>query len=99
MTSRKLNWDKVALYEFNAAISYISKRSIQNADKVKTDILKKVDGLVMHPETHTIDKYKQNNDGNFRAFELHRYRIAYYISLTEIRILRVRHTSMEPKNY
>jgi plasmid stabilization system protein ParE len=80
MASRKLNWDTVALYEFNTAITYIAKRSIQNADKVKADILKKVDGLLKHPETHTIDKYKQNNDGNFRAFELYHYRIAYYIS-------------------
>jgi len=55
--------------------------------------------LRSNPEIHSPDKYKQNNDGNFRVFELHRYRIAYYVGESEIRILRVRHTSREPRNY
>ena len=45
------------------------------------------------------DKYRINNDGSFRAYELHRYRIAYRLTEKEIIILRVRHTSMEPKQY
>lgn len=38
-------------------------------------------------------------DGSFRANELHSYRIAYRITENEIIIVRVRHTSMEPKSY
>ena len=45
------------------------------------------------------DKYKLNNNGLYRAFELHHLRITYYITPDKIRILRVRHTSREPKNY
>jgi len=52
-----------------------------------------------HPECYGPDKYKLNNDDTYRAFEKHRYRIAYRVLDTEIRILRVRHTSMEPQGY
>ena len=45
------------------------------------------------------DKYRKNNDGSFRAYELHRYRIAYRVTEKEIIIVRVRHTGMEPKQY
>ncbi|MBS1566856.1 MAG: type II toxin-antitoxin system RelE/ParE family toxin, partial [Bacteroidetes bacterium] len=45
------------------------------------------------------DKYKTNNDGSYRAFEKHRYRIVYRFGNNIIRVLRVRHTSREPLNY
>jgi len=99
MASRKISWDTQALQQFNAAIKYIARDSLQNAEKVRQSILKKIDRLPTHPTLYNPDKYKKNNDGNFRAFELHRYRISYHASEVEIRILRVRHTSMEPKEY
>jgi plasmid stabilization system protein ParE len=99
MANRKISWDTQALQQFNAAINYIARDSLQGAEKVRKDILKKVDRLQMHPTLYNPDKYKKNNDGNFRAFELYHYRVSYYVSSIEIRILRVRHTSMEPKEY
>jgi plasmid stabilization system protein ParE len=99
MANRKISWDTQALQQFNAAIKYIARDSLQGAEKVRKDILKKVDRLQTHPTLYNPDKYKKNNDGNFRAFELHHYRVSYYVSSIEIRILRVRHTSMEPKEY
>ncbi len=50
-------------------------------------------------EIHPPDKYKKGNPGNYRAFELHRYRISYLVKPSEIIIARVRHTSQEPKLY
>ena len=85
--------------QFNKAIDYIAKDSIQNAEKVRKEILQKIEDLSDNPEIYSPDKYKENNDGNYRTFELHRYRIAYYVGKAEIRILRVRHTSREPRNY
>lgn len=52
-----------------------------------------------HPEFYYPDKYKSNNDGSFRAFEKHKYRIVYKIFKHEIQVLRIRHTSMEPREY
>ena len=99
MTNRKIRWDAAALYYFNKAIEYIALDSVQNAEKVRLEILEKIGKLSDHPEMHAPDKYKQENDKNYRAFELYHYRISYYVSVNEIRILRVRHTSQEPKNY
>ena len=99
MASRKITWSKQAVNQFNKAIDYIANDSIQNAEKVRVELLNKINALPAHPEIYSPDKFKENNDGNYRAFELHRYRIAYFVSTAEIRILRVRHTSREPKTY
>lgn len=99
MVALSIRWDKQAVIQLNKAISYIRKDSPQNADKVKKEILYKIADLVQAPEKHTRDKYKINNDGNYRAFELHHYRISYYVTEKEIIITRIRHTSMKPKPY
>ncbi|WP_119080756.1 type II toxin-antitoxin system RelE/ParE family toxin [Chitinophaga alhagiae] len=61
--------------------------------------MEKIDSLLTHPEQCAPDKYKLNNDGSFRAFELHRLRVSYRYTGREIRIVRVRHTRMNPKNH
>ena len=99
MANRKISWDRHALRQFNKAILYIAEDSIQNAETVSADIIAKIGELSAFPEIYPRDKYKLENDGNFRAFELHRLRIAYFIGSDAIRILRIRHTSREPQNY
>ena len=99
MENRRISWDIQALKQFNKAILYIAEDSIQNAENVRGEILEKIGELVVRPEIYPPDKYKTNNNGNYRAFELHRLRVAYYISTDTIRILRVRHTSREPLEY
>lgn len=99
MANRKISWDRHALRQFNKAILYIAEDSIQNAETVSADIIAKIEELPSRPERYPPDKYKSENDGNYRAFELHRIRVAYFTSTDMIRILRVRHTSREPQNY
>jgi plasmid stabilization system protein ParE len=99
MSKRKILWDKAALLYFSEAIGYIRKDSAQNADKVKNDILTRIRALANNPEIHAPDKYKQDNSGHYRAFELHRYRIAYLVKEDQIIIARIRHTSQEPEAY
>lgn len=71
MKNRKISWDKQASNYFREAIKYIRKESPQNADKVKKEVLEKINELSIRPEIHNPDKYKINNKGNYRAFELH----------------------------
>ena len=99
MKKRAVRWDKPELIYFKEAIGYIRKDSDQNADKVMSEILLKVKELSTRPEIHPPDKYKKDNNGAYRAFELHRYRIAYLVKEEEIIIIRVRHSSMEPQEY
>ncbi len=97
---RRIVWDLAARAYLRQAIVYIKKDSPQNGDKVKKDILASVSALTKQPEKqYAPDKYRKNNDGNYRAYELHRFHISYFISADIIRIVRIRHTSMEPKEY
>lgn len=98
MESRIISWDIIALKQFNKAIDYIAKDSVQNAEKVRADFLKKMEGLLKYPERDSPDKYKTFNNGNFRAFELHHYRVSYHAGI-DIRIVRVRHTKRKPQYY
>ena len=99
MANRQIKWDDEPLAAFRAAIAYIRKRSFQSADKVKQDILEKIDQLAEHLEIHPPDKWKEGNQQQFRAFEIHRFRISYEVMNEEIIIARFRHTSQQPEMY
>lgn len=81
------------------AYKYILKNSVQNAEKLQAEILSSIEKLAINPEIHPLDKYRTGNDGSFRAYELYRYRITYYITEKQIIVIRIRHTSMEPQFY
>ena len=99
MSKKKITWDKQALNYFRESIRYIRNNSPQNADKVKKEILEKIAELSIHPEIHNPDKYKIRNRGNYRAFELYRFRIGYLVKEDEIIIARIRNTNQEPTDY
>lgn len=99
MANRRIDWDRQALRQFNKAILHIAEESVQNAENVRVDIVEKIEALIPNPERYPTDKYKVENDGNYRAFELHRLRVTYFVGWDVIRILRVRHTSREPQGY
>ncbi len=82
-----------------ALYKYISDDPAQNALKVVNDIIAAAEKAIVNPQYYNPDKYKINNDGSYRAFEKHRYRIVYRYQKNIIRVLRVRHTKMEPRNY
>lgn len=99
MEDRIVRWSKAALKQFEEAIIFIAKDSVQNALKVEMDILSKIKSLSRNPEIYSLDKFKTDNDGNYRAFELHKYRVSYKITSRIILIVRIRHTSRLPKLY
>ncbi|MEP6950165.1 MAG: type II toxin-antitoxin system RelE/ParE family toxin [Ginsengibacter sp.] len=92
-------WTKLSQQHLRKAYDYITITSDQNAEKVVKEIVLSVNKAIINAEIYPADKYKLNNDGSYRAFEKHRYRISYRFTNKIIRILRVRHTSMEPKEY
>jgi len=92
-------WTKRSQLHMKLAFEYISKDSPQNAVNVLEDIVAAVNKTITNPEFYNADKYKMNNDGSYSAFEKHHYRIAYRFTGNVIRILRVRHTGREPKEY
>lgn len=99
MVGRKVEIQHLAKKQLWEAYKYIRKDSLQNAEKVRSRILETIKTLAKHPEHHPLDKYCIENDGNFRAYEVYKYRIAYYVTADRIFVLRIRHTKMNPLNY
>ncbi len=95
----KISWSATSIRQFSNAIDYIRLESEQNAENVYSKVIKKLNAIAVNPTMCPLDKYKVMNDGAIRAFEVDRYRISYRIKKNEIRVLRVRHSSMKPKYF
>jgi len=96
---RRLIWDRPALIRFRKSLDWISDNSIQQADLVEAVILEKLKMALDNPEYFPPDKYKKVNDGSYRAFEAHSYRVSYRFRDFEIRIVRLRHVKQNPTEY
>jgi plasmid stabilization system protein ParE len=99
MVKRKVVWDEEARTSLRQGYLYIKQDSIVQAEKVRGEIILATKRLADYPEIHPPDKYRKDKDLRFRAFEIHSYRISYFIDESTIRVLRVRHVKMEPKFY
>ena len=99
MVKNKLVWTNQSQKHMRALYNYHREHSELNALKIVNDIISGAEKAIINPEFYNPDKYKINNDGSYRAFEKHHYRIVYRSQKNIIRVLRVRHTKMEPKNY
>ncbi len=94
-----IRWSRTAELQLKKVFLYISKDSYQNAMKVRMDIVAMTEILSVNPERFPPDKFKINNDGSYRAFELHRYRVSYVILKEVVLIVRLRHTAMSPLEF
>jgi len=92
-------WSNSAKGELRKAFEYIALDSLQNAQMVRDTLIDQTIDLVKNPEKHPLDKFKKDNDGTWRAFEKHHYRISYRILKNQIRIVRMRHTSRSPLTF
>ncbi|WP_184543139.1 type II toxin-antitoxin system RelE/ParE family toxin [Mucilaginibacter sp. FT3.2] len=92
-------WSNSAKTELRKAYQYIALDSLQNAIMVRDTLIDSTIELSKNPGKHPADKFKKDNDGTWRAFEKHHYRISYRILKDQIRIVRMRHTSRSPLNY
>ena len=99
MVGRSVEIQHLAKRQLWEAYKYIRKDSLKNAEKVRSRILETIKALANHPEQHPLDKYCLENDGNFRAYEIYKYRISYYVADEKVIVLRIRHTKMNPLNY
>ena len=97
--TRNIVWRKSARLYLEKAIDYIRLDSVKNADIVAKDILTSIDKASRFPEHFPPDKYRVNNTGSFRAFEIYSFRVSFYTNAETIRIVRIRHTKQKPLNY
>ena len=92
----RIEWNRNASQNFHELLEYLHKESERAASIVGNAILDEIEKLVMYPIAHPLDRFKKNNDGNYRACIVYNYRISYYVDGNTLYILRIRHTSREP---
>ena len=97
----KVIWDNLAKKELKEALKYIQRDSLQSAEKIKKDIIEKTHSLCQQPLRYAADKFRIDRDVKFRAVEVKKFRISYYINepSKEVFILRIRNTKQEPLPY
>lgn len=91
--------DYEAKLQLRSIYRYIKNDSPENAEKVRSKILTSIKELIKYPEMHAPDKYRLDGDKSYRAYEIYKHRVTYHISAKEIRIIRIRHSKMNPLEY
>ena len=101
MAKKKIEivWSSEASYSFVEILDYLSSKSTSAVDIVGNSILDEIENLSKNPFVHPTDRFKKKGNYNFRACIVYSYRISYYVTDTEIHILRIRHTSREPLEF
>lgn len=96
---KEIIWSKTAQNQLEKIYFYLFKetKSKNIPNKVIDAIYNSVTILNTNCEIYELDEMKICNDGSYRAFEIYNYRITYKITPKEVNILRIRHTSRNPK--
>ena len=96
---KEIVWTKTAQNQLEDIYFYLLdvSKSDRIPEKVVETIYTSATILKSNWEIYELDEMKINNDGNHRAFEIYSYRISYKITENFIYILRIRHTSRNPK--
>lgn len=92
-------WTETTKKQLQEIYLYIAEESILQADRIFNKLVESTTVLPKHPKKHPLDKYKTDNNGNYRAYELFHYRISYRIADTAIYIVRIRSTHKNPEEY
>lgn len=95
-----IKWNKAAVHQLLSAIEFLEEKGLYlYAEQLESDVLSRIKTLPQNPTKYPQDKYRRQNDGYYRAFEVDHYRVSYRFSKTEIRIVRIRHTSRRIRKY
>ena len=96
---KEIIWSETAQNQLKKIYTYLSKKSksVDISNKIIDKIYNSVTILSTNWEIYELDEMKISNKGNYRAFEIYSYRITYKVTLKQIQILRIRHTSRNPK--
>ncbi len=86
-----IKWNKTATRQFLDAISFIEETGyIEYAINLEKEILQRIRELSQSPNIYPTDRFRKNNNGNYRAFVVDNYRISYRVGENEIGIVRIR---------
>ncbi len=92
-------WTETSRQQLHNIYLYLAEDSILQTDRIFDLIVNSTIKLAIHPYRNPPDKYKTDNDGNYRAYELRHFRISYKIIENAIYIIRIRSTYQNPEEY
>ena len=98
---KEIIWTSNALNQLENIYFYLLEetKSFEIADNVIDTLTNSVKILATSWKIFEIDEMRSPIDDNYRAFEKFSYRISYKITTNFIYIIRVIHTSRNPKFY
>jgi len=79
MVVLKIFIDNEAKSQLRKVYSYIKRDSFQNAEKVRNGMIASFKTLVNNPEQFPADRYRRDNDGSFRAYEIFKKGLDWHI--------------------
>jgi plasmid stabilization system protein ParE len=98
---KEIVWTETAQNQLESIYFHLltETKSFTISDKVIDSVVSSVEILKTNWEIFETDEMRIPKDENYRAFEKFSYRISYKITPEIIYIIRVRHTSRNPKFY
>ena len=98
---KEIVWTETAQNQLEDIYFYLLdvSKSDSISEKIVETIYLSVSILKSNSEIYQLDEMKVNNNENYRAFEIYNYRISYKVDNDYIYILRIRHTSRNPKQF
>lgn len=98
---KEIIWTQTSQKQLEDIYFYLLEetKSIEIADKVIGSLVASVEILKNNWGIYEMDEMRIPIDENYRAFEKFSYRVSYKIDSENIYIIRVRHTSRNPKLY
>jgi len=92
-------WSKNAANQYYEILEFIEDEAPQALPIVGNALMDAIEDLAAQYNSHPPDRFKNNNNGTYKAALVYSYRISYQVTETAVYILRIRHTSREPLNY
>lgn len=98
VTKKKIpiRWDRLAKESLDDIYNYISQDSLQNARKVKKELIKLAGSLNDFPDKYSIEEFLKEEPENYRSISKWSYKIIYEVTDKAIIIADIFQTSQHP---
>ena len=91
-----IRWDRLAKESLDDIYKYISQDSLQNARKVKKELIKLVGSLNDFPDKYSREEFLEEEPENYRSVSKWSYKIIYEVTDEAIIIADIFHTRQHP---
>jgi plasmid stabilization system protein ParE len=95
----RIRFSNMANDDIDQVAHYLHDEYPSTYQKIREEIFSAIEKIAQNPTRHPPDRFKKDNQGEYRAFERRQYRISYKIHKDFILILRIRHVRQMPLDH